>query len=39
MTTLKTLMAKQSPESQERIAKKVEVMRQTIALNTLKKST
>jgi DNA-binding XRE family transcriptional regulator len=37
MATLKELMAKQSPESQARITKKVEVMRQVIALNMLRK--
>ncbi|ECC1742002.1 Cro/Cl family transcriptional regulator [Salmonella enterica subsp. salamae] len=36
MATLKELMAKQSPESQQRIAAKVEEMRQTIALNRLR---
>lgn len=36
MATLKELMAKQSPESQERIAEKVEVLRQVIALNLLR---
>ncbi|EIB9592709.1 helix-turn-helix transcriptional regulator [Escherichia coli] len=36
MTTLKELMAKQSPESQARIAAKVEEMRQTIALHQLR---
>ena len=36
MATLKELMAKQSPESQERIAEKVEVLRQVIALNMLR---
>ena len=36
MATLKELMAKQSPESQERIAAKVEEMRQTIALHQLR---
>ena len=36
MATLKELMAKQSPERQKRIAKKVEEMRQTIALNRLR---
>ncbi|MEL0552719.1 MULTISPECIES: helix-turn-helix domain-containing protein [Enterobacteriaceae] len=36
MATLKELMAKQSPESQERIAAKVEELRQTIALNMLR---
>ena len=35
MATLKELMAKQSPESQARIAAKVEEMRQTIALHQL----
>ncbi|QGG12574.1 helix-turn-helix domain-containing protein [Citrobacter braakii] len=36
MATLEELMAKQSPESQERIAEKVEVLRQVIALNMLR---
>lgn len=36
MATLKELMVKQSPESQARIAQKVEVLRQVIALNTLR---
>ena len=36
MATLKELMAKQSPESQKRIAEKVEEMRQSIALNRLR---
>ncbi|ASO09350.1 helix-turn-helix transcriptional regulator [Salmonella enterica subsp. salamae] len=36
MATLKELMAKQTPESQQRIAAKVEEMRQTIALNRLR---
>ena len=36
MATLKELMAKQSPESQVRIAAKVEEMRQTIALHQLR---
>lgn len=36
MATLKELMAKQSPESQDRIAAKVEEMRQVIALNMLR---
>lgn len=36
MATLKELMAKQSPESQKRIAEKVEEMRQTIPLNRLR---
>ena len=36
MATLKELMAKQSPESRERIAVKVEEMRQVIALNMLR---
>ncbi|EFE06382.1 MULTISPECIES: helix-turn-helix domain-containing protein [Citrobacter] len=36
MATLKELMAKQSPESQERIAEKVEVLRQAVALNMLR---
>ncbi|EOW8066699.1 helix-turn-helix domain-containing protein [Escherichia coli] len=36
MATLKELMAKQSPESQARIAAKVEEMRQTIALLQLR---
>ncbi|HEB1292020.1 TPA: helix-turn-helix transcriptional regulator [Escherichia albertii] len=36
MATLKDLMAKQSPESQARIAAKVEEMRQTIALHQLR---
>lgn len=36
MATLKELMAKQSPESQARIAAKVEEMRQVVALNMLR---
>ncbi|MEJ8882072.1 helix-turn-helix transcriptional regulator [Escherichia coli] len=36
MATLKEPMAKQSPESQARIAAKVEEMRQTIALHQLR---
>ncbi len=36
MATLKELMAKQSPESQVRIAAKVEEMRQTIVLHQLR---
>ncbi|AXD45924.1 helix-turn-helix domain-containing protein [Salmonella enterica] len=36
MATLKELMAKQSPESLERIEAKVEEMRQAIALNMLR---
>ncbi|WLS79048.1 helix-turn-helix transcriptional regulator [Erwinia pyri] len=36
MANLKELMAKQSPESRERIAGKVEAMRQVIALNMLR---
>lgn len=36
MATLKELMAKQSPESQARIAAKAEEMRQTVALNLLR---
>lgn len=36
MATLKELMAKQSPESQARIAAKVEEMRQVVALNLLR---
>ncbi|MDS0886431.1 helix-turn-helix domain-containing protein [Raoultella ornithinolytica] len=36
MATLKELMAKQNPESRERIAEKVEELRQTIALNMLR---
>ncbi len=36
MATLKELMAKQSPESQARIAAKVEEMRQTFALHQLR---
>ena len=36
MATLKELMAKQSPKSQERIAEKVEVLRQAVALNMLR---
>ncbi|MBJ3593230.1 helix-turn-helix domain-containing protein [Citrobacter sp. Marseille-Q6884] len=36
MATLKELMAKQSPQSQERIAEKVEEMRRAIALNMLR---
>lgn len=36
MAALKELMAKQTPESQQRIAAKVEEMRQTIALNRLR---
>ena len=36
MATLKELMAKQSPESQERITEKVEILRQAVALNMLR---
>ncbi|KPA05151.1 helix-turn-helix domain-containing protein [Pantoea agglomerans] len=36
MANLKELMANQSPESRERIAKKVDVMRQVIALHMLR---
>ena len=36
MATHKELMAKQSPQSQERIAEKVEEMRRAIALNMLR---
>ena len=36
MATLKELMAKQSPESQERITEKVETLRQAVALNMLR---
>lgn len=36
MATLKELMAKQSPESQARIAAKVEEMRQVVPLNLLR---
>lgn len=36
MATLKELMAKQSPESQARIAAKVEEIRQVVALNMLR---
>lgn len=36
MSNLKELMAKQSPESRERISIKVEEMRQTIALSVLR---
>ncbi|NWA61872.1 helix-turn-helix transcriptional regulator [Pantoea sp. B9002] len=36
MATLKELLAKQSPESQQRIAKKVEILRQEIALSQLR---
>lgn len=36
MANLKELMSKQSPESQKRIAEKVEEMRQTIALSRLR---
>ncbi|POW32301.1 transcriptional regulator, partial [Serratia sp. SSNIH2] len=36
MATLKELKAKQSPESQARIAEKVEEMRQAIALSMLR---
>ncbi|MBY4837150.1 MULTISPECIES: helix-turn-helix domain-containing protein [Pantoea] len=36
MATLKELMQKQSPESQQRIAKKVEILRQEIALSQLR---
>ncbi|HDT1600975.1 TPA: helix-turn-helix transcriptional regulator [Enterobacter sichuanensis] len=36
MATLKELMARQSAESQERIAAKVEVMRRIVALNQLR---
>lgn len=36
MATLKELMAKQSPESRERITEKVEILRQAVALNMLR---
>lgn len=36
MATLKELMQKQSPESQQRIALKVEILRQEIALSQLR---
>ncbi|MBD9643158.1 MULTISPECIES: helix-turn-helix domain-containing protein [Pantoea] len=36
MATLKELMQKQSPESQQRIAVKVEILRQEIALSQLR---
>lgn len=36
MATLKELLAKQSPESHQRIAKKVEKLRQEIALSQLR---
>lgn len=36
MATFKELMAKQSPESQERITEKVEILRQAVALNMLR---
>ncbi|MCP1206581.1 helix-turn-helix transcriptional regulator [Pantoea sp. B550] len=36
MANLKQLMANQSPESRERIAKKVDAMRQVIALHMLR---
>ena len=36
MATLKELMSKQSPESQERITEKVEILRQAVALNMLR---
>ncbi|HCC2286661.1 TPA: helix-turn-helix transcriptional regulator [Klebsiella variicola] len=36
MATLKELMAKQSPESQQRIAAKVAEIRQSVALNLLR---
>lgn len=36
MGTYKQLLAKQSPESQQRIAEKVEVLRQEIALSQLR---
>ncbi len=36
MANLKELMANQSPESRERIAKKVDAMRQAIALHMLR---
>ena len=36
MATLKELMEKQSPESQERITEKVEILRQAVALNMLR---
>lgn len=38
MATLKELMAKQSAESQERITEKVEILRQAVALNMLRKN-
>lgn len=36
MSTLKTLMAQQSPEAQRRVAEKVEEMRQIVALTQLR---
>jgi len=36
MATLKELMAKQSPESQARIAEKVETLRQAVTLSMLR---
>lgn len=36
MATLKELMAKQSPESQQRIAAKAAEIRQSVALNLLR---
>lgn len=36
MANLKELIAKQSPESRERIAEKVDAMRQVVALNMLR---
>lgn len=36
MANLKELLVKQSPESQQRIAKKVEILRQEIALSQLR---
>lgn len=36
MATLKELMAKQSPDSQQRIAAKAEEIRQSVALNLLR---
>ena len=36
MATLKELMAKQSPESQARIAEEVEALRQTVTLRMLR---
>lgn len=38
MSTLKELMAKQSPESQRRIEEKTEIIRHEIALNALREA-